>query len=272
MGRLYDRLDLSWNLNFWNQQEQMLHAEIANGLVQASVLNRTITYPGGKDVSSKPSRHIRLGEAFEFERKRERFKLLRTGWLLRNLDEWQKIFKSCPHCHQEVHSRGRFKGQTRDVPCQAHAEGYRKAKSDVWWAGEHNVEERNVRGQHRAEGVTTTREALEGLPERTGGENPLNKWEELYSRDKAEGQWTQDDAKRYDVDFSYKGWLHARLEDEEITETEYLTECQRLREQERELEQLSAPTDRQLPMHLPKTAKRGQLAFKRDNRFTHLTN
>jgi len=278
MGRLYDRQDLAWNLNFWNQHEQQLSADIARGLADPSILNKVITYPSRARIKGegaqyldddlRPSRHMPLRACFEYERQRERFKLLRTGQLLHNLDAWQKIFKACPKCHTEASKRS--KSGFKDVPCAEHEEGYRKAKSDVFWAGEHNVEERNARGQRRDEGVATTQDVLEGPAPAV--DNGLNKWESLYHRDKAEGQWTPDDARRYDVEFSYKGWLRCRWEDEEISEAEYLTELERLRAQERELEELRAPTDREAPTKLPKHSARGALAFRRDSRFTHLAN
>jgi hypothetical protein len=259
MGRLYDRQDLAWNLNFWNRREMELHADVANGLMPANILEETVTYsargrvkgPGGQYLSDeeRPSRHLKLKDAFDYERKRERFKLLKTGMLLQNLMAWKAIFKACPNCYQE---KAKVGDKTYDKPCKEHIEGYTKAKSDVWWAGERNLDERNARGQRRTEDALTTKEALEGTELPTGLEtlervndafgrtnittNPLNKWEALYQRDKASDNWTERDARRYEVEPDYKGWLRMLLEEEEMTEQEYLNELARLRREANELE------------------------------------
>jgi hypothetical protein len=127
----------------------------------------------------------------------------------------------------------------KDVPCIAHAEGLTKAKSAVFWAGEHNISERNTRGQHRAEGVVTAKEALEGLPE-SSGDNPLNKWESLYQRDKSNGAWLVADARLYDTTHDYKGWLEMLLQNEEITEADYLEELRRMRQLALEMEEMAS--------------------------------
>ena len=100
MGRLYDRQDLNWNTDYWNRQEMRLSADIANGLMPASTLEGIVTYPGSTYPQpgwpkGLPARHVKLKDAFELERKRERMKLLRTGSLLRNLDQWRRMFLAC---------------------------------------------------------------------------------------------------------------------------------------------------------------------------------
>jgi hypothetical protein len=244
MGKLYDRQDLIWNTLYWQRQEARLSMDIANGRLPASMLNDVITYPSRPRVKGdsggylndeqRPARHLRLKDCFAYEIQKERFKLLRTGMLLSNLKAWAAIFKACPNCHQEVSKKA--KSGLKDVPCSAHEEGYLKAKSDVWWAGEHNVEERLARGQIRAQGIVTAQEAVEGLVASTFTENPLNKWESAYQRDKAQQAWTADDARIYEVEPNYKGWLRMMLENEEMSEGEYLDELGRLRNEAIELE------------------------------------
>lgn len=276
MGRLYDKQDLVWNTNYWNRREQEFNASLTGDYAQnAADLNRIVTFSAPPRVKGddgrwlnddvRPSRHLTLKEAFELERKRERFKLLRSGQLLHNLDVWEKLFKACSKCYV-----GWSRGKTKNMPCPEHEEGYRKAKSDVYWAGENNIAERNLRGQHRVETPAPSQEVLEGLPASTGT-NELNKWETWYQRDKAEGNWPAD-AKTYDVDPDYKGWLNMLLQNEEMTEHEYLTELGRLRDERRELEDLKAPTDREKPWMMSKQGSRKELGFRRDTRYNQLTN
>lgn len=250
MGRLYDRRDLNWNTLFWQRQEtrfnaQMLEASYAENSQQ---LNMTLSYSAQPRVKApdgswlkddiKPSRHITPREFFAYEIQKERFKLLKTGMLLSNLKAWEAIFKACTNCHQEVSKKDAKK--TIDRPCAEHETGYKKAKSDVWWAGERNIEERMARGQVRTDDGDTVPVGTETLQvvgqTKTLETNPLNKWEAAYQRDKASNAWTQEDAKLYEVQPDYKGWLRMMLENEEMSEKEYLTELQRLRDEAAELE------------------------------------
>lgn len=260
MGRLYDRQDLTWNTLFWQRKEAQLSIDIAEGRIGSDVLNSVISYPSKARVRGenghylpddvRPTRHMRLKDIFAYEIQKERFKLLRTGQLLANLKAWEAIFKACPNCHQEVSRKD--KDKTIDRPCTEHEEGYRKSRSDVWWAGERNVADREARGQKRhdetpAPAVTGQDEAflksvgIAGLADEP--QNPLNKWEMAYQRDKAEGAWplTVKEQRLYDVENSYKGWLNKLLQDEELTEKEYLDELQRLRAEASELENTTRP-------------------------------
>jgi hypothetical protein len=271
MGRLYDRRDLEWNLNYWNRLESRLNADIANGLMPASTLNAIITYRGSSTPQpgwprGKPDRHVALKDSFELERKRERMKLLRTGQLLRDLDYWRKAFLACKDCY----STKTAEGKNKDVACDEHNEGLSGAKSAVYWAGEHNEEERAARGQIRPKEVstvlTTEDEAFLkslGISPSAEGENPLNKWESWYQRDKAAQSWPRD-ASQYDVTPDYKGWLNMLLQNEEMTEREYLAELQRLKDDQRELEGMASPTDRNNPRSLPKNAGRGRVGYQKD--------
>lgn len=274
MGRLYDKEDLAWNLKYWRTQETLLNMKIANGEVDKSILNMTISYPGREGPDGWAARHMRVRDKWDYECKREYYKLLKTGQLLGNLRAWEGIFKACSKCYVRVR-----KGKTFDEPCDEHSVGYRTAKSAVYWAGERNLAERNERGQVRAEGVVTAQEALEGveptIADRNEPQNPPNKWEVQYATDKAEGMWpgpANERARIYEVEPNYKGWLRMLLEEEEMTETEYLQELQRLREQGLEMEALPAVTDRNLPSTLPKRANRGQQSFHRDSRYNQLSN
>lgn len=264
MGRLYDRQDLAWNLKYWRQQETELNRRIANGEVDKSILNVVVSYPGRKGEDGWPSRHLKIRDKWDYECKREYGKLMKTGQLIGNLKAWETIFKACPNCYVRIYRRKEF-----DLPCDEHAFGYRKAKSDVWWAGEHNIEERDARGQVRAEGLETP------MVNKDEPQNPLNKWEVLYAEDKASGAWpgtNGDMARYYEVEPTYKGWLRMILEEEEMTETEYLGEMQRLREQAQEIEEMPSVTDRNLPSTLPKRAAAGQQYFRRDSRHNQLSN
>jgi hypothetical protein len=233
MGLLYDKQDLAWNTEYWNRMEMHLHKDIANGLMPASTLEATITYASSRKPlpgwpNGKPDRHVRYKDVFELERKRERMKLLRTGQLLHELGIWRKRFLACKDCY----STKTPEGKNRDVACDEHNEGLSRAKSDVYWAGRHNEEERASRGQRRNELALPTQEA--SVPH-TPGANELNKWETLYQRDKAEGAWplTPGEQRLYDVENSYRGFLNKLLQDEEMSETEYLGELQRLRNEQR---------------------------------------
>jgi hypothetical protein len=248
MGKLYDRRDLAWNTLFWAKQEQNWNGHLVDNSYSqnAQQLNMCLSYPAQPRVKGpdgqwlkddiRPSRHITPKEFFRYEAQKERFKLLKTGRLLSNLRAWEAIFKACPKCYQET---ARVGDKTIDRPCADHEEGYKKAKSDVWWAGEHNEAERVARGQIRTDTDTTPEGheqlAVEGSTN-TLDTNPLNKWEARYQRDKAEDLWSARDAKRYEVQPDYKGWLRMLLEEEEMTEKEYLDELQRLRDEASELE------------------------------------
>jgi hypothetical protein len=181
---------------------------------------------------------MRRRDFWEHAIRQERFKLLRTGQLLGALRAWEAIFKACPKCYQETG----VGGKTKDRPCTEHEAGYKKARSDVWWAGERNQEERAARGQVRTDEnpdakSTETLERVEALRgSKTLETNPLNKWEAQYQRDKASDSWTAQDARLYEVECNYKGWLRMLLENEEMTEKEYLQELDRLRNEALELE------------------------------------
>jgi hypothetical protein len=251
MGKLYDRRDLAWNTLYWQQQEQQWHRAIANGHLPASVLDEVITYETALRIKTenvfqvddkRPSRHMRRKDTWPYEIQKERFKLLRTGQLLSNLKAWEAIFKACPKCYQET---ARVGGKTTDRPCADHEEGYKKAKSDVWWAGERNIEERAARGQVRTDdspesqgqaGLETLQRVDDPFGRTSITTNPLNKWEARFQRDKAQDLWTERDARRYEVQPDYRGWLRMLLEEEELTEKEYLDEVQRLRNEAEELE------------------------------------
>lgn len=256
MGRLYDSRDMAWNIAYWNRLEMQFHASLTDGTYRqnAADLNCILTQASparqrGADGQwlqddVRPSRHLTMREAFQRERLKERFKLLRTSRLLSNLKAWEAIFKACPHCHTEA---SRSKSGTRNVPCEEHDKGYKKARSDVWWAGEHNQEERAARGQIRAEDLSTElHPEISGLEtlERIGDvferkslvTNPLNKWEAQFQRDRAQDAWTEEDARLYEVEPDYRGWLRMCLENCEMTEREYLDELQRLRQEANELE------------------------------------
>lgn len=269
MGRLYDKQDLQWNLAFWDRKEQELHADIANGRVPASILNKWIIErrdhqgPCGRSCGCK---QYRLRDGFDLERKRERMKLLRTGTLLRELDRWRRMFQSCEHCYQTKMKNGK----TRDVACDAHNEGLSTAKSAVFWAGQHNVDERNSRGQRRAqdrtpEGLPTAQEALEGLEGPPIEEKQLTDLEKQYYQDRSNGSWTPQIASSpYDVEYSYKGWLHMLLQNEELTQEQYVTELGRIKAQQEELERTSLQW---AGANTKQGTKKGRERFQRDTRF-----
>jgi hypothetical protein len=106
------------------------------------------------------------------------------------------------------------------------------AKTAVFFAGKRNLDERVERGQLRLDEAEpkapTPVELLERL-NKNEPRNPMNQWEAEYHRDKAGGAWTPDDAKHYDTEYSYFGWLEMLLQNEEITADEYLSERQRVR-------------------------------------------
>ena len=271
MGRLYDKLDLSWNLDWWNRQEQQMHADIANGVIEASFLDHWITERrnhSGPCERGCGCKAYKVRDGFELERKRERMKLLRTGSLLRELDTQRKLFRACSNCYVGVGTRGKSKGKSVDRPCEVHGPGLKAAKSAVYWAGEHNIAERNARGQRRAEGVVTAQEALEGIPRNS---NELNKWEAWHLEDVKAGIWPQS-ASDYDTTPDYKGWLEMLLQNEEIDEPEYLAELKRLREENREQEETA---HQWAGARIQQGARKGDRLrperFRRDTRFNILT-
>lgn len=269
MGALYDRQDLEWNLNYWNRMEMRLHRDIANGLMPASTLEATVTFPSSHTPQpgwpqGYPDKHVRYRDVFDLQRKRERMKLLRTGSLLAELGMWRRKFLACKDCY----STKTPEGKNLDVACDEHNEGLSRAKSAVYWAGRHNEEERQERGQRRAE-APRTQLRPEGIPE-TAGAQELNKWETQYQREKASGIWTPADAKREDVETGYRGWLEFLWESDEMSEMEYLGELARLREEARKQESGLAPTDLNNPHTLPKNGGRGRLSFHRDTRYTRV--
>lgn len=261
MGRLYDKRDLAFNMDYWDRREQQLHADIANGLISAGFLDQVITE--SREHAGEPChkgcgcRSYRVREGFDLERKRERMKLLRTGSLLGDLSFAQSNFDKCPSCHME--RRGT---KTLARECPLHSPALKRAKSSIYWAGERNLEERNLRGQIRAEGLQTAKIALEGL-ERSSSGMELNHWEAWYQRDKAQGIWPND-AERYDCSPDYKGWLEMLFTNEEMTEAEYLEELGRVRLSEHDKEeaalQWAGGTTRQ-------STRKGREVFKKDTRF-----
>lgn len=267
MGRLYDKKDLSFNLAYWDRREQQMHADIANGVLEPSFLDEIITETRDhKDPCHRGCgcKSYRVREGFDLERKRERMKLLRTGQLLSDLKCAQNNFDSCPHCHLEADHK---RGKSKIVECDIHSPALKKAKSAVYWAGERNLAERNARGQIREDGVATAQEALEGLPQVSTGEE-LNRWESWYQRDKAEGVWTEETARLEECPFSYKGWLEMLFCNEEMTQSEYLEEMERVRKQERELEEASLQwAGGTLRNGAVKRAGNRAITFRRDTRF-----
>lgn len=162
----------------------------------------------GKEGSLKS-----VGEHSEWDklRARSRMKLLRSGQLMSDLRGMKALCKRCPGC--SIGEDGNIKG------CDTHRSMLRKCIMAVKYAGEENMPTRLAQGRVWGDDEAEAREA-----------NPLNAWERWYSDDKKAGQWTSRDAKRYDVDWNYLGWLEARLEDEEITFPEYVAEKERIRE------------------------------------------
>ena len=231
MGKLYDKRDLGWNLAFWDREEQKLAADIANKLLSASVLDAVITYPATR---FRPARHLKVRDSFDYERKRERFKLLMTGRLLAELADAQREFKACKHCYTTITGKQRA--------CDEHKDALTAAKSNVWWAGQRNLMERLQRGQARPDDTEGTKQApeVEALPDVDEPRNPLNKWERWYSDDKKNGVWKDADRDYYIKQYGscdYFGWLQMMREEEEISEADFLVERQRVRD---ELEEVAA--------------------------------
>jgi hypothetical protein len=247
MGKLYNRRDLLWNREYWNRKEQQLSALIANGLLDASFLDRVIVERREHEGPCERGcgcRTYRQRERFDLERKREQAKLLKTSELMRELLKQKALFKACPHCHVGVGKRGPRKGKPVDRPCTVHGDAYKAAKSKAYWAGERNVKERSDRryellGMRRAvEGWSEERylvecsqveRELEAAGQRYERyEQELNEWETLYMQCVKEGTWPLD-ATTYDVSPDYKGWLWTMLFEDEMTEAQYLAELERLK-------------------------------------------
>ena len=230
MGKLYDSQDLKWNTALWDRVEAQTYADVAAGLLPKSFLKEIVTYPG---APGRPKRYMSYAESFEHERKRERFKLLRTSMLLGELRRQEDLFKTCLECHYRVGKKGSRKGRKIAVPCLLHKDGFKKAKSDVWWAGQHNLEERLARGQKRDDAEWMPLDDMAGTELRAHStdepQNPLNEWERMHLEAKLDGSFMQD-VEFYDVEPTYKGYLSILLQEEEMTEKEYLDEMRRLRE------------------------------------------
>lgn len=280
MGRLYDKRDLAFNTDFWNKQEAQLSADIANGVLPASTLDIVLDERAACNCSTpcgkQHFKHVKIRDAFKLRRQQERMKLLRTGMLLSDLQHAKDNFNSCPHCHYERHG-------TRDwiVECDVHRPAYKKAKSNIYWAGVHNQEERQARGQIREDDpapqpatVPTTADAqfladvgiapLDGPLVPEVGANPLNQWEEMYHRARAERVWPAE-AAIYDTTPDYKGYLWVLRFEDEMTEGQYLAELQRLKDLEREIE-ASAPQWAGIDTTKQGTRKQKE-TFRRDTRF-----
>lgn len=243
MGKLYDSQDLKWNTALWDRVEVQLYADISAGLLPKAILKEIMTYSA---APGQPKRYMSYAESFEHERKRERGKLFRTGLLLSELHRQEALFKACTECHYRVGKKGSRKGRKIAVPCNLHKDGFKKAKSDVWWAGERNVAERLERGQVRDEPDvaidTTITDADRGFLKSVGiadtdePHNGLNEWERMHLEAKLDGSFMQD-VEFYDVEPTYKGYLNILLQEGEMTEKEYLDEMRRLREAAQQAEE-----------------------------------
>lgn len=261
MGRLYDKIDLAFNTDFWNRQEAQLSADIANGLLQASILDTVLDERASCNCSSPCGRphfkHVKVREAFKLRKQQERMKLLRTAMLLSDLHHAEDNFKSCPHCHYEAHGT-----KTWIIECDIHKPAFKKAKSAVYWAGVHNLEERQARGQIRDAEALATQDALEG--QETSGQTGLNKWELMHQQAKYDGVWPAE-ARDYDTTPDYPGFLWVLYFEEEMSEGEYLEELRRFKATQRELEDM-APQWAGIDTTHQGTRKQKE-TFRRDTRF-----
>lgn len=217
MSKLFDRLDHEWELAQIDKAEQQVGTQLTGfQLASLEQVGRSDRYRLAKS---------KVGPAvgyFEKLRRASRMKLLRTGQLMSDLRKAVAICKACPGCSETESGGWRC--------CEKHAtffKGYTDAQGKrqpgvfmaVKWAGEDNMQTRLAQGRVWGED--------EAELTRDGSLNRFEKW---YSDDKRDGQWTGLDAKRYDVPFTYLGWLEARLEDEEITFPEFSAEKARLAE------------------------------------------
>lgn len=228
MGRLYDRQDLRWNTEWWNKQEQRMHAAIANGDLPFNFLDEVITetrqHTGLPCSRSCGCKSYRWRDKYERERKREQGKFLKTCTLLQDLHAAEATFKACPRCHYEVHAT-----KTYAIECDLHRPRLASIKNDIWWAGDHNIKEREARGQHRIESAEST----------SADAREPNKWERQYLRESSGdgGYWTREYASEQDCTHDYRGFLEMLLQTGDMTATEYLDELQRLRSEGLEREQ-----------------------------------
>ena len=248
MGRLYNRLDLEWNTQYWHLRDQRLTAMIARGEVDAGILNEVITERGKHDGACYQGcgcRSYRLANRSELMLRREKYRLLRTGELLAERKKQEALFKACPHCYVGISTRGRWKGKQVDRPCSLHEEGLKLAKLAIKWAGDRNAQERSDRRyellgeRRRFEGWNQERylreaalvEAeLEKLQSAAEPGHELNEWEKLYWQNVREGSWPADaERPEYQTTPDYKGWLWTMRFEEEMTEAEYLAELERIR-------------------------------------------
>ena len=113
----------------------------------------------------------------------------------------------------------------------------------------------------------TSQEVSDGSSSRSGG--LLNEWESWYMRDRAGGIWPQS-AAYHDCTPDYKGWLEfMHFQNEEMSQEQYLTELQRIRETERQREETSAQWAGS--GRLANGIRKGQERFQKDNRFNRLS-
>lgn len=227
MGKLFDRLDHEWELVQIDKTEQQVGAihcpaharfeSFCTACAEADSTQLTGFQIATLEQVGRSDRYrlakSKVGPAvgyFEKLRRASRMKLLQTGSLMSDLRAIRAICKACPKCYED--ETGLTKG------CELHRKRLYKVMKAIKYAGEANMGTRLAQGRVWGEDEA----------ELTRDDRGLNKFEKWYSDDKRDGQWTGLDAKRYDVPFTYLGWLEARLEDEEITFPEFSAEKARL--------------------------------------------
>jgi hypothetical protein len=196
MGKLYNRRDLEFCLNYIDHLEQQLSTEVVLGNFPAVQIPATV-------------------RMFEKERQRQRMQLLQTGRLVSDLSHALRVWRACGACYTDAN--GRQKG------CERHKEMLNKAKSAVYWAGERNIARRLA--MHQPE-----------EPDLDTHDGECNAFERKYFEDRRNGSWpgqTRGELaynKEHFGSLDYRGWLNMmRWSAEEISEAEFSSELARLK-------------------------------------------
>jgi len=212
MGKLYDRVDLEWELNCIDTLEQETNSAIANGTLDAMAMaqiNISTEWRLGRYGRERQQRTI-----FDAERQRAKMRLLRTGQLISDFGWAKRLTGACGSCLKDA--KGKVKA------CAVHRPIWRKATQAIKYAAEENEARRIALKQ----------------PERHGEENHesnCNQWETAYFADRRIGAWPGQSREElaYNKEnfesLDYRGWLNMmRYSAEEISEADFRSELRRL--------------------------------------------
>jgi len=212
MGKLYDRRDLEWELDYIERLEREYHIAVANGEIPAMSLGEiNISTKWGVGRYGREKQPVTV---FDKERQRAKMRLLRTGQLISDFSHAKRVTRACGGCH--VGADGKVKA------CDVHKTMWRQATLNLKFAAEENEARRVALGQPARN---------DDAPH----ESECNAWERWYFSDKRDGVWpgrtpeqlayNKEQFERLD----YRGWLNMmRYDAEEMSEEEFRSELRRL--------------------------------------------